>query len=290
MRFAESLAITAQLASAIVYRHDVTVSELRINPNLIPDFFAYPNTVPKGQHCGATMIGNRVAITAAHCFDSSGPTVPFNADVNGNTYQVTEVRTNNCFDFAADGPNSADLAIMIFDTDIVAADPAINIKPIFNAAVDGSELDTTFELIGYGNYGPIGGPYTTSGNVFHRGVNMFTKVSGNTLKYTMDENSWINWEAMAWSGDSGGPAFTVVNGVYKISGVNSAGDCCAYGNEDAYTRLGSTFAYQWIQQNIANLNAGGGVAVQECSVWADGAVNQFALGTAAMALLSYLMF
>lgn len=54
-------------------------------------------------------------------------------------------------------------------------------------------------------------------------------------------------EAMAWDGDSGGPAFIEVDGDLHIAGVNSYGDCCSYGDFDYYTRLGGA-AYEWIQE------------------------------------------
>ena len=53
-------------------------------------------------------------------------------------------------------------------------------------------------------------------------------------------------EAMAWDGDSGGPAFIEVGGTLKIAGVNSFGFCCEYDNTDYYTRLGG-ISYDWIQ-------------------------------------------
>ena len=55
-------------------------------------------------------------------------------------------------------------------------------------------------------------------------------------------------EAIAWDGDSGGPALIEVDsetGELQIAGVNSNGDCCTYGDEDEYTRLGG-IAYDWI--------------------------------------------
>ena len=59
-------------------------------------------------------------------------------------------------------------------------------------------------------------------------MNVFTKISDNELIYKMDKqkDGGLELEAIAYSGDSGGPAFIEVDGKLQIAGVNSAGDCC----------------------------------------------------------------
>merc|ERR1712183_103378 len=65
--------------------------------------------------------------------------------------------------------------------------------------------------------------------------------------YTFDKN--LPLEGLAWSGDSGGPAFITVDGVRYVAGVNSAGDCCNYGSQDGYSRLSTK--YNWIEDTIS---------------------------------------
>lgn len=234
------------------------------------------------------MIGTRFAVTAAHCVGAGedAPTVPFDVSVDGNTYSIVEVRINNCFVHADDGPNSADVAILVLGSDYSGSTVGV-----WDAATDGTEVGEEMLIMGYGNYGPIGGPYTSTGDVFHSGKNVVDRISGNTIVYSMTENSAISNEAMSWSGDSGGPVFIMSGASYKIAGVNSGGACCAYGNEDAYARLGSTFASTWITANTISSTVGAGTsAIDDCSVWADGALNQFMVGSATVALLSYIFF
>ena len=66
------------------------------------------------------MISARFAITAAHCFiDDDGPWPPFTAEINGVEYNVIEARVNDCYTTRFGGyPNSADMAILVFDQDI----------------------------------------------------------------------------------------------------------------------------------------------------------------------------
>ena len=98
-------------------------------------------------------------------------------------------------------------------------------------------------------------------------------------------------EALAWLGDSGGPALIDVSGTYYVAGVNSNGDCCRWGDEDEYTRLGSVKALEWISQNTSNSAVNGGVLIEDysdCSEW-DIALNLM-FSQAAFSLLCYLAF
>ena len=92
--------------------------------------------------------------------------------------------------------------------------------------------------------------------------NVFTSAGPETgvLEYTFDPPATaLPTEGLAWSGDSGGPAFVVRNGTRYIAGVNSGGECCSYGDTDAYTRLSPKLA--WIDGTIAAEHA----APYDCS-------------------------
>ena len=158
--------------------------------------------------------------------------------------------------------------------------------PVYNAEVDGDEVGKEFELLGWGKNGPIGGPYTDPNVIFfYGGKNVVDSIYYNMMVYTMSEgDEGLPLEAIAWSGDSGGPALIDVNGTRKIAGVNSNGSCCNYGDEDEFTRLGSDFAYKWIMENIADSSADMGVLIDDCSVW-GGAVHLL-VGQTAIALLA----
>jgi len=94
-------------------------------------------------------------------------------------------------------------------------------------------------MVGWGTSGKEGRePKEDAGaGVFRRGENIVEKVTGNALVYSFDspEEGGLDLEALSWEGDSGGPVF--VGG--KVAGLNSAGDCCDYGDEDKYAFTGS---------------------------------------------------
>ena len=119
-------------------------------------------------------------------------------------------------------------------------------------------------------------PEKSGGGKLRRGRNIFTGTPKNTLEYAFDAppeegGSALELEAISWSGDSGGPAFIVEDGVRYIAGVNSGGDCCNYGQMDKYARLSSAGSKAWIDASIAADEA---QAIDDCATWAAGDVNQ----------------
>ena len=56
---------------------------------------------------------------------------------------------------------------------------------VYNAEIDGEEVGKEFELMGWGKYGPMGGPYTEPNSLFHRGKNVFDSIYYNMLVYSM---------------------------------------------------------------------------------------------------------
>lgn len=227
--------------------------------------FSWPKN--EQNHCVGTVIGKRFAITAAQCFRKEKySTVPFDVEIYGYTYTVEEVRINNCYDHKGDFYNSADMAIMVFSEDIYG----IPYK-VYNAKDSGSEVRKDFTLMGWGSFGKVGQGFSDNifnegDSIFHRGQNVFEDIEKNTLVYEMDEFG-LELEAIAHRGDRGGPALIKVCGADQIAGVNVGGECCSYGDEDEYARLGSSFAYEWIAANTVSSTKGFGEAVSDCNVW-----------------------
>ena len=193
--------------------------------------------------------------------------------MNGSTYTVAQVRQNNCFDSDS---RIADLAILVFSSDVTSVS---TFPDVYKAAADESEVGHEFTLMGWGGFGVVGGtaPSVSDGTygMFHRGYNVFTDVKNEMLVYKMDKESagGLELEAIAYDGDSGGPAFIEVNGALQIAGINSFGDCdppekCPYGSKDYYIRLGGDVAYNWIQSNMVD-NGTIGVANSDCSDWPE---------------------
>ena len=187
-------------------------------------------------------------------------------DASGTTHAATVSATylNPCFSFDDDGPNGADLAVLR-----LSAPVSSTIATPVTRYSGSSEVGATFTLIGWGNFGPASpsppSPCTeTSCDQLRQGRNVFDGTRGNVLEYSLtdpDDAGVLSDEAIAWSGDSGGPAF--LNG--QLAGINSGGACCAYGSVDQYVRVSSTLSREWID---ATITAGAAQSIADCSAWA----------------------
>lgn len=270
---------------AIIYREDVDVSNYRSSAAAYPSAFPYQNIAgDEGYSCAGTMIGKRHAITAAHCF--SGNQAAFTVTVNGSTYTVAQTRVHNCW--TGDGPNSADLAILVFSSDVTSVG---TFPTVYNGSDDEEEKGEEIVVVGWGSYGPVGqdldeDEYNDLAGVFHRGYNVVTDVKNGMVVYEMDKDK-LALEAIATSGDSGGPAYLVQSGVTYLVGVNSYGDCatpakCDYGAKDYYVRVGGA-AYEWIVANVADSSTTGGVDASSCSDYPED--DDFASSLAVLAAL-----
>ena len=162
----------------------------------------------------------------------------------------------------------ADLAVLKLASPV----PASEVTPTARYAGT-SEVGSTFTLIGWGNYGPAGPSPPTceeSGGCeqLRAGQNVFDAIKGNVLEYSLtspDDDSALALEAVAWGGDSGGPAFLSEGGVDYLVGVNSGGKCCSYGDTDQYVRVASTLSREWIDETIA---ADAALPIADCTPWA----------------------
>ena len=259
---ASKIAATSQIESEILWRTDRTESTYTASPADYPFFFGFPYEEGEGSEgftCGATVVGRRFAVTAAHCFDDNEG---FQVKIGNQMLNVVEVRKNNCFSGMSAG---ADMAILVFDQDV-------NVSPleIYDSSADGNEVGKTFRLIGYGESGPFADNSNRSYGNFYTAHNVVTSTPNNTITYVMDApNSGraLNDEGMAWEGDSGSPALIMAGGAYKVAAVNSNGDCCTYGMEDRYSRLGDV-ALDWLNANMVSSRVGGGAAEsRDCSIY-----------------------
>jgi secreted trypsin-like serine protease len=141
-----STCLLAVLAHGIVIRDDKNDSDYVINAAEYPAVFSYPAEMGLGDGCTATLINPRHAITASHCFSSPEMKVflkgKFRVDINGEDYNVLKVIRNPCFSDEDDGPNSADMAILVLEEDV-------DVKP-YSIYDKCDEIGSTFTLIGWG--------------------------------------------------------------------------------------------------------------------------------------------
>jgi hypothetical protein len=235
---------------AIVYPDWMSESQYTADAGAYPWSFPFPE---KGE-CTATMITQQHAITAAHCFDGMDSSDISSSTIrlhNGQTARVSKTYLNPCFNKNGDEHNAADIAI-------IKLDKPLDIQPVrmYNVQEQGPESSKQFFFLGYGDKGKIsdGEPRQGSNPHFQRGSNVFLGVRGNAnvLEYNFcSESKKIKYQGLAWSGDSGGPAFIIENGQGYLAGVNSGciGD---FGSTDQFARLGSPVAQQWIWDTINN--------------------------------------
>ena len=143
------LAIFASIVTvslAIIYRPDKDASLFRVGTSTTQSAFGYQNVAgEEGYNCSGSVIGPRHAISAAHCFGDNQ--AAFTATINGSTYTVGQVRKHNCWD--GEGPNSADLAILVFTSDVTG----FTIPTVFEGTSDEEEVGQQITIAGWGSYG-----------------------------------------------------------------------------------------------------------------------------------------
>jgi len=155
---------------------------------------------PKKRECAATLISTTPtrshAVTAAHCFSpgTEGVKVPFDVTFTSrlgvkHTSTVTKVLLNKCFHMEEDGPNGADLALLIIEPPV---DPEIAV-PTSMVSDDADAVGKEFSFVGWGDHGKAGSrkpPECTATeggcSQLNLGRNTITAFKGNVLEYTLD--------------------------------------------------------------------------------------------------------
>lgn len=188
--------------------------------------------------CSGALLGTGMhVLTAAHCANSSNLTATFSNATGAPSYSVLStlvhpdyVPLNNA------NPSQADLAILTLSG---VVDPSI---PRYQIYTGSGELGATFQIAGYGYEGTGLSPLSGAIGTLRTGSNQFdadpaTLISGFVLGaylvYDFDNgNSAQNSiggtglgtaEALGVFGDSGGPLFLNLAGIYYIAGVQSFG-------------------------------------------------------------------
>jgi len=173
--------------------------------------------------CTATLIGQKTVLTAAHCIEGSASSHVFVA--GGASYPAVAAYKHP--NYAMD--SSADIAVVI-----LAQAPPIS-PSVISTAAPWVGLQVT--LVGFGVTSEYGSDSGTK------------RIAKNTIK-SVTQNV-LTWSGASGSiggtcyGDSGGPAFSTINGKEVQVGITSSGTPPC-GNEDFDTRV-DTFA-AWVKQ------------------------------------------
>ena len=171
--------------------------------------------------CTGTLISTNVVVTAAHCVEASSttPEVFFGSDVTlpGQARAVSCVRRHPTFDRST---LANDLAIVVLDEPATIAPATLG-----TSALDSTFTGTSLRIVGFGRgqgSGAIAG----------------SKMQGTTLVTAVFPSSFTArpGPAQACEGDSGGPAFLLVDGQERLVGVTSAGDAACEVSA-SYTRI-----------------------------------------------------
>ena len=125
----------------IVYPDWVDVNDVRVDPEEYPMIFRWPE---EGPRCGATMITDQIALTAAHCVEEEWNRTDPRLTVrlaDGQVYGIQEIRANECWDFSPrNNEYSADIAIIIFDRPIANAVEGIHYLKMYDPESMGTEV------------------------------------------------------------------------------------------------------------------------------------------------------
>lgn len=227
-------------ATAVVWRADADPAKLL---ELGAKFDAV-GQVDRGGN--ATLIASNWAITAAHV--AQGLDATHTLRFGGHDYPIKRVVIHP--EGAADPehprrPPEIDLAL------IELAEPVTGITPLLPYR-GADEQDKRVLIVGLGDFGPAGGPFT-HGDGRRRAVeNRVADAGPKRLFLPFDapgetDKKALKLEGIGAAGDSGGPALLLVGSAWQVAGVSSGGDGPpgAYGTTDIYTRVSGQFA--WIE-------------------------------------------
>jgi len=216
-----------------------------------------------GGYASGTYLGEGWVLTAAHVASSS---TTFTFTVNGTSYTSSAVYVYD--GWSGNASAGGDIALIQLSDSNVASDGVL-----LYSGTTSSLVGQVVYLSGYGKTGTGTTGATGSGGVLHAGVNLieitggtrpfFSSLDDSILLFDFDNPSSSNdgypwsadsalaYEYMVASGDSGGGAFVIIDGVTYLVGVNSfilAYDGTADGSYGDIGGLTSVADYTgWIQ-------------------------------------------
>lgn len=233
------LIISSLPASAIVVRHDVNDKKYLADAT---DFAPLATLYVDGAH--GTLIKPDWIVTAAHatfCI-STGSYIR----LNNGYHKVESVFVHKDYQPG----KSHDIAL------IKLVNPINDVKPA-NLYEQTEELGKITWFIGVGGTGNgLTGQIVDNyenGGVLRKAQNKIEQAEGALLKFKFDrDNAALPLEGVSGSGDSGGPAYSTIDGTHYLLGVSSrveGGDIGKYGVMEVYSRV--SFFKPWIEKITA---------------------------------------
>lgn len=242
---------TADVADAIVVRHDVVDAAYLAHESAFPAVFSLYTTRAGHPDCLATLIAPGYALTAAHCTDvkklraavEDGSGYPVR--IAGQAGAVIGVLLPPA---RTDG-SRPDVAILRLRA------PIAGIAPI-TPHVGGDEVGRVVLMPGWGGTGTGKTGARPSDGLFRIAENRVDRAENGRLYWRFDDPAGghaLTLEGISGPGDSGGPALMQTASGWAIVGVSSAqrngdGPEGVYGVEEVFVRVSDLAA--WIDRVI----------------------------------------
>jgi len=212
-----------------------------VNGEQTDEFPAVGEVGPLG--CTGTLISPTHVLTAAHCFNT-GDSGPASFTVNGQTYRGTYTNHPEYVDANFDAGN---------DLSVIELDRPVNGVTPMQIHRQSPVVGTMLTLVGFGEGGTSQGGFDPNDTGKQVGQTRLDEVTAEHIAWNFDSHN----EANTAPGDSGGPAFTQVNGRFEIIGVTSGGtgNAQTLGDYSFDTRI--DIHADWIDAQVGDTSGGG---------------------------------
>jgi len=253
-------ASTAGSPHAIVIRHDRDDARYRALGE------KYPSVVVVGSAVG-TLIASEWVLTAAHVVDGLSP-ISGTVTVGEQVVPVERVVLHPTW-IGDLGPGLAELEWI--DMALVKlARPVTSVVPA-SLYSGREEAGKTVSFVGNGKTGDgMTGP-DGADRAMRGATNRVSRVDDDWLYFTFDAPpDATDLEGISGPGDSGGPAFLVIEGRPFVVGVGSRNDdhglgLCRYGTTEVYSRVSTR--RDWIRETMAAEEGPGSVVSMQSGTW-----------------------